>query len=277
MAAEEAVARIALKYVGGDADENLIDLLSLGQSLQGAARILRSSGHFALTHQYERQVSLLQVRVLATPAVPGSYDLMNLVMPIGSVLPFMADPAMKLVPEVAKYVVSRVLGKLRGKPHMHVLLDKVLEENAATRRDAFDLARHALDKMAEASRPAVKQMAAPIGVTCETVQLSGPTDEPVIIDQADKDALEDEDDTIKPEDTFRVYLSEVDMKSASCKLSLDQANPLNDRFTANISDVSIKKPDNEYTASMGKWITVRARAIYRADQLHRLIIESVVK
>jgi hypothetical protein len=56
---------IVLKYEGLEADHNQIDLGQLGQSIQGAARLLASAGTLVETGQYVKKAPAMSVRVVA--------------------------------------------------------------------------------------------------------------------------------------------------------------------------------------------------------------------
>ena len=57
----------SIRFEGGDANAHQIDLNQLGASLQGFARVLAVSAHFAQTGKYNKQFDALSVKVVADP------------------------------------------------------------------------------------------------------------------------------------------------------------------------------------------------------------------
>jgi len=64
----DSVATIQIRYDGIDAEGHQIQLHLLGESMQGIARILAVSGHFAATGQYAKQLQAL-------PEFPKNYPI----------------------------------------------------------------------------------------------------------------------------------------------------------------------------------------------------------
>jgi hypothetical protein len=56
---------ITIRFDGLDAEDHEIDLFTLGESLQGLARIAGTVGHFAATQEYSRYFRSHELKVLA--------------------------------------------------------------------------------------------------------------------------------------------------------------------------------------------------------------------
>jgi hypothetical protein len=56
---------VVIRYDGMDADGHVIDLGLLGQSIQGASKLLGSAGSIVLTGQFAKKTKSMSVRVLA--------------------------------------------------------------------------------------------------------------------------------------------------------------------------------------------------------------------
>ena len=61
---------IVLRYDGLEAERHVIELGSLGQSIQGASRLLGSAGSIVVTGQFAKQTNALAVPVLAGSLKP---------------------------------------------------------------------------------------------------------------------------------------------------------------------------------------------------------------
>jgi len=56
----DVIDTLSIRYEGNDANEHQIDLNALGESLQGLARILAVSAHFAQTGKYTQKPAPIQ-------------------------------------------------------------------------------------------------------------------------------------------------------------------------------------------------------------------------
>src|SRR5581483_4153263 len=90
--------RIVIRYDGLDAEQHTIDLNQLGQSIQGAAKLLGSAGNIVVTGHFAKQQPALAVRVLAGPAQANCYEFVAI---LASVSPA-AMPMLPVIGEAAK-------------------------------------------------------------------------------------------------------------------------------------------------------------------------------
>lgn len=243
---------IILKYEGLETDDHIIDLGQLGQSIQGASRLLGSAGSLVQTGEYVKKVPALSVRVVAGVPRAGSYELSAVlvsVLPAGApMLPFIADFAKTSATQAVTGIVNYAIAKLGGhKSEAEMALelaDKALTEMGQTSRAAIS----AIEKVALNQRPAIKLFVAPIGESCSTARIGEKINGAIAIDRPMRDAIESpEPIDIGPTGNYDILLSELDLKNKSCKFSIRDDDEPEHRTNGEITDPIILSPNNPYS------------------------------
>lgn len=216
---------IILKYEGLEADQNIIDLAQLGQSLQGAARLLASAGTIVETGQFVKKSPAMAVRVVTGPSQPGSYEIYAfiismtpIVMPMfPAIQDFAKTSATKAVTGIVNFAIAR-LGGRKSEAEMSIdLAAKALTEMGQTTRDAIG----AIERVALSHRPAIKLFVSPVGVSCATAQVGESANGAILVDRPTRDAIEGPEPVeIGETGRYDILLSELDLKNKSCKFSL---------------------------------------------------------
>jgi hypothetical protein len=266
---------IRICYDGLDASENKIELFQLGQSLQGASRLLGIAGNFAITGQYIKQTPALAVRVMASEPARGSYEIHAFLMSLAPILPYAPDIATK----VAEHIVTFILARLGGRPSeakmAMQLATTAIEEMGATTRAQTEVTSKALDIIAEQQRPAARHLVAPVGLSCGTMVVGSVRRGALVIDKAIRDAIDaPEELQVTDERQYRVRFSEMDLMKKSCKVTIDGDPDPHQRYSCEITDPVLAVANNAYSTAMAghHWIDVKAKAQLKNGEIDKLYI-----
>lgn len=210
---------IILHYDGLDTDRHQIDLAELGQSLQGAAKILGSAASVVVTGEYAK--TILPVRVFAGVPRAGSWDLPAIIMtvaPLGMpIFPVVADMGKKAASKAVTSIFSYVVSKLGSPKKSDVqaamdVAEKSLAEAGQTMRHAID----AVERIASHQHPAVRLFVSPIGDTCNSIRVGKTIDGAISVDQTMRAQIEQPEPVqIGNAAQFEILLSELDLKNHS--------------------------------------------------------------
>jgi hypothetical protein len=293
----EEFAQIALHYEGLDTDNNQIDLAQLGQSIQGAAKLLGMAGTLVITGNYDKRLDLLPTRVLAGVPRSGSYDLLTILAATGPFIapftPIITEVATAKLTEAVEAVVNFSIAKWTGKKQEtdrnYEIARAAMEEVGHTSR----MALAAMERVALASRPPLRDFAAPIGSSCHVAAIGEPRRGSIPLDQSLRRVIEGtypvaigaeipterlvaakaQPEEIGEEEEYTILLSELDLKSKTCKFSFRKDD--NRRVIGKITDPSLAP----YVDSMlsQRWITVLGRPLIKGGKINRLFISRVRK
>lgn len=270
---------IILKYEGLETDQNIIDLGQLGQSIQGAARLLGSAGSLVQTGQYVKKSPALSVRVVAGAPRSGSYELSALIVSVlptvSPLLPFIGDfaktSATKAVTGIANYAIARIGGRKKEAEMAFELAGKALTEMGLTSRTSIE----AIERVALGQRPAIKLFVSPIGESCATARIGEESNGAIAIDRSIRDAIEaPEPVEIGLTGNFEILLSELDLKNKSCKFFLRGDDDPDHRTNGEITDPTLLTPSNPYSAALDgqKWLAVVGKPQLKDGEIERLYI-----
>lgn len=244
---DDAVWSLSIRYEGRDADHHQIDLNQLGISLQGFARVLAVSAHFAQTGKYNKQFGALSVQVVAAPVQEHHcYEILAFIKDVAVSRELWSGFAGAVFSAVVAVVMSR------GRREEMKLLNDALQKSLAQNKAMQDRMMETIDKLVTALQPSAKQAHAPVGASVESISLRGPHDRvpSVVLDRATKALVSSAPDTtIDETKTYTGVISELDMISGTCRIALDDAAP-EDRIPAIITDPSVQRPNNPYVSAM---------------------------
>lgn len=268
---------ILIRFDGLDADEHEIDLGLLAESLKGLSRIIGVAGNFAATGHYVQHKDALDVRVVALPAEGHCFELWAAVKTL-SENPLISTVIGGLTVTLVTYIIAKAAGQREEMKQLRGALDTAIKE-LGHRDDALvSRLSQTIEKMADALRPSVKQAVAPIGKTARTLTIGDSEGGPrAVVGPAEKEAImQTEEAEVQPEANYDVRITELDMETGSCKLSLPD-DP-EERHKGVIIDPAFSVPNNAYALAMAarKEITVRAKAIIKNGELEKLFISDAV-
>lgn len=238
---------LSIRFEGGDADAHQIDLNQLGASLQGFARVLAVSAHFAQTGKYNKQYDALSVKVVADPVQEHHcYEISaTVVQQIFSSEVLWSGLGTAIFMGVIGYVFNR----RKGEEMKH--LSEALKQSLGIQADAQSKMLATIEKLADALQPSVKQALTPIGQSVESInirQQSG-TSKPIVLDRETKElASASKESTITESRQFIGVISELDMITGACKVALQQEPET--RIPSVITDPIGQLPGNPYALAM---------------------------
>jgi len=273
---------IIIRYDGLDADGHLIELGLLGQSIQGASRLLGSAGSIAITGQHAKQSQALSVRILAGQSQAHCWELpavIATILPAGApLLPIFKEAATsaatKAVTGITNYAIAKLGGRNKEAEMARDIAVKALEEMGHTLRTTVE----AMERVVLGQRSAIKLFVAPVRESCAIARIGDPLYGAVSIDVATREIIDaPEFAEIRETMDYEILISEFDFKNHSCKFSLrGQENP-NDRYVGEITDPVARTPHNAYSSALDnqRWLWVHAKAEIKDGEIEKLYISDL--
>jgi len=246
----------SIRYEGGDAEKHQIDLSQLGQSLQGMARVLAVSAHFAQTGKYNKQYDALSVKVLAVPTEKHNcFEVSAVVQSLANSKELWSGLGTAVFMGVVGYVFNR--RKEQELKHLSEALQSSMGHTAEMNARLLGT----IEKLADAMQPSVRQALSPIGQSVGSINIRGAgKQEPEIILDAQTKSLSavDKNTDITSTASYQGVISELDMLTGSCKVSL--SNDPDNRIACIITDPVCRQPDNAYAKAMSSLTTINFKA-----------------
>lgn len=286
------LAPIQIRYDGLDAQAHQIDMAMLGESLQGAARLIGVAAHIAATAEYTNRTPSMQFRVLTT--APESHCVI-----VAAVLhfavaasPLLFDmPPADLVEKIVNYILSSLGGHRQNDQALEVIGDAVQalrEANSNTKqlsldgigavRDVALAAIQAVREAAEDQRPAARHFAAPIGQSAAQATI-GDVKEAFVVDAAARERIDFEpEQDIQEQQSFTVKLSELDQVTGTGKAEV-QGLDEGKRYPCVIADPVVHSAQSPYSNAFNEqtWLRVSAKPHVQNGQIQKLTILDTVK
>ena len=276
------ISPIVISYKGADADQNVIELGQLGQSMQGAAKLLGAAANVAVTGHYAKKSPTFAVRVMTGVPRAGSVDFVALFATaapvVAPLLPTIGDVAKdagkRAVEAIVNYAIATFARRDDKITDARAIAEAALREMGQTSRAAIE----AVERVALNNGPAVRLFVSPIGQSCETAQIGSPENGAVAVDAQMRTAIEANDPyEIGAEGLFEIRITELDLKNRSCKFQLREDEDQEQRYSGEITDPVIMVPHNPYSSAMDsqRWVTVRGKPQLRDGELEKLYISNV--
>lgn len=252
---------LSIRYEGGDAEGHAIDLSQLGQSLQGMARVLAVSAHFAQTGKYNKQYDTLSVKVVAKPVEDHHcYEVSAAVLKVVSSTELWSGLGTALFMAVVGYVFNR--RKEEELKH----LSAALQQSIGQQGEAQTRLLATIEKLADALQPAVRQALTPVGQSVASINIrpEGHSEASVTLDAVTKAlSTSSKENAITDSRLFSGVISELDMLSGACKVALD-SEP-DSRVASIITDPVVTRPRNPYALAMSELRSVKLTAKAEVD------------
>lgn len=249
MQATTELEPISIRYEGGDAERHEIDLNQLGASLQGFARVLAVCAHLAHTGRYNKQFDALSVQVLAAPAPEHHcYEILANIKDIALSKELWSGFAGVTTTLLVQYVFSK-----RSEEEMKHL-SEALKQSMGQNASMVDRLLGTVERMADALQPAARNAMAPIGESCKSIGIyNGHATSPSVkLDEESKARLSSRNaNSIEPARTYLAKITEMDMETGACRVSLDDETG-SARIPATITDPVARVPENAYVTSLAQ-------------------------
>lgn len=257
---------VPLRYDGLDAEQHELRLDALGDSIKGAARILSVVGNFAVTSRHVHQSQMMDVRVVAREPRANCFT-------IEAVLQFAQQH--QLLQGFATITVTSLFAWIIAKSSNNKVEMKLLSENLSRAIDGLAQGNvdqkaqllAVVDKMADALKPATRQLVAPIGRSCRQLSVGGVA----VIDEATAEAIRgDANVEVDEERDYTVLITELDLEKMTAKVRLSQDSE--HRIRAVITDPDI----GPYALAFAEQrsLDVRAKAILREGHVRALYVSN---
>lgn len=281
------LAPISLTYRGLDADEHQIDLVQVGQSLQGVGRIYNSVAHFYFHGQIPARRTNLLIRTYTGHAEPGCVTFVLLMSTIAGYLPAYSEIIRQFADEAISKLLEAVFARrtrndaamekaLEAIQHMHdknvSLVEAVLNDRRVTENRLFEL----VDKLVDSTSPAMSNMSAPVGQTCSSITHFNGTPRQIIVDEVTADVMRSREELeVGNQAEFIATILGVDMATGACHIKLENGQEKRGKIT----DPALRQAHNVYTSALDSQRVVRlvAKPVLKNGEISRLYISDATK
>ena len=267
------IALVALRYDGRDAANHEIDLFSLGESLQGMARVIAVLGNFAVTGNDAKQLSALDVRVVAREPRANCYTI-EAALQFAQQQQLLSGGVSAAVGAFIAFAFNRAANRRDEMDRLHASLNQCIEALAGNNAQVVERMATMLETIVDSLKPAMRQAVEPVGRSCTSMTVANT----VIIDEAAATEIRrDEPEQVDEERAYSIRITELDLENKTAKVRLD-IDESDRRLRAVISDPMLGVASNEYLLSFMNQqpLSVRAKAVLRAGEIVQLHISTVL-
>lgn len=274
---DDATEGLMFRFDGQEADEHKLELYSLGESMQGLARIASVSAHFAATQKYSRYFVTHSFRIYAEEPRANCFTI-SAVWEFVKQHQILSGAFGALAAILVNWVLTSNASKVEEMKLLKDSLDKVIRELG--NRDQATIAGliSTVEKMAAELRNAARLAVSPIGSTANLLTVSARNgDFRQSYNLADAEAIRQPGpNELTGLETVVVRLSELDSLRGTCKVHL-RGLPEDHRIAAEILDPVREVPNNAYALALasGNEIAVKAKLQLKNDEIVRLYISDV--
>jgi len=264
---------VVIRFDGKDADRHELDLLALGVSMQGIAKIASSTGTFAITHRHSRQLRKQVVRVAAREPRANCFS-MDVVWNFVQQHQILSGSFGAVVAALMPVIYMSATKRKDETSAANSALVQLLREQVTRDRVVIDQLMNTVDRLTNDLRPAVRQTLEPLGVSCRTMTIKV-SESTMTFDEADKAASHlSPNDEITDVQDFSVLFTELDVERSTGKAYVADFHPLSRRIPTVIMDSSIQTQHNLYVSALSssRTIEVKGRALLRNNRLVRLFV-----
>ena len=267
--------KITIRFDGLDAEEHEIDLFTLGESMQGIARIAGTVGHLVATQEYSRYFRSHELKVLAKEPRQNCFSI-DVVFEFIRQHQILSGTFPAALTGLIAWLLHRATKKETPGTDLSSKLLETLRELAGQNAEQTARLHDIMDRMVVDLRPALKQTFAPVGISCRTLTIITPQRADTF-NETDKAALLlPINDEITDLQDWVVLITELDLERGTCKARL-LSDPEEKRINAVITDPVLKQLNNPYSLAMaaGEPLPVRAKAHIQDGSIKRLYISDV--
>ncbi|WP_286828617.1 MULTISPECIES: hypothetical protein [Kordiimonas] len=269
--------QILIKYDGYDADQHEIDLRLLGKSISGFERIV-TSGLVLFEHgRWIRKKEQLPILLRAKQPQQGSFELPVYFGHLGGVLPLLHQALADKVHEVAWEWLSWVMASLADKkkeadPHFEGLMAlhrEMADRHERSEREHREFLQQTLDK----SLAFAKDVVAPVGHSCKSIDFGTGQRFHKKVDIPDADKIRSKKDT-KLDDEKEYKLRIDGLVIHNHRLQVELAHEPGHYIPAEVRDPVYDSLPNPYMEAINDQdvIRVKARAELKFGEISRLYI-----
>jgi len=279
-----ADSQILIKFEGKDADQHIVNMRLLGQSLQGFDRIISDGLIIISEKRAPKRGERSPIAVKAKAPIEGSQDIIAFLQEHAGLLPLgwqvLTDGASNFVWHWVSFVLKYFGGRKEDADrHLEAIL-AIIKEQSAERQQSEErwLAHEAvwrdrifdhLDKLAFPAAQAV----APVGRSVRTAGFSAGTAPLTEVDEPMADAIRSKGE-LEVGDLQEMTLQTDGFIHHSRKLNVEHPNEPGTYIHADVKDPLFEAVPNVYTdaANRKATIVVQAKPAFRAGRLERIYI-----
>ncbi|HBO1919621.1 TPA: hypothetical protein ACVGMK_000015 [Pseudomonas aeruginosa] len=122
------VEQIKIRYEGGDADRHELDMLELGESLQGFARLYSTVANFVETGVYSKQWKALEIRAYATEPKAKCFE-MGMLLSWASQTQVLSGLAAAIIGPIIAYILMKLSNQKDEMKHLREILENQLRSD----------------------------------------------------------------------------------------------------------------------------------------------------
>lgn len=285
------LSEMGLKFEGLDADRHILETVQLSTSLEGNARLYRLVAHYCYYGEVIRTRAHSDLNCFATPSKKGSFE-ETLVILTGTAhqIPAFADAYKTALDWLIAKVMGYIKDRLSGQGNVNELAE-IIKKQAEHDADLQTLLANGLikshDKLAdlheqlintlpalvESATPSMRKALRPIGKSCSQLTQFADQQTPVVITEAEALAIRSDDElTVGQPDIYNIIrFHSLSLDTGACRIELEGVEGL---VSGKVVDIAVKQPGNVYSNALHlhESIRVRARAVYKTDDIHQLFI-----
>lgn len=266
-----------ITYDGNDADRHEIDLSELSKSLEGLSKILSITANFVITGHYTTVSSAHQVKVFASEPKAKCYQFLVDVQALAQ-HPLFSGFGGALIMLIVNYAISKHSGRSEEMKMLKAALSEAIQELGKRDEETISKLLSTIDKMTDNFAAPLRNTVAPVGNSCETLEIGEKGRHTIPINAEMKAAILEEIEEITSEQTYYAVITELDLENQTCKLRFCNENGEiakdSNRVKGQITDPTIMTSENHYIVSMvsAKPIQIKAKAALKNGQIQKLFI-----
>ena len=269
-----ALEPLTIRYDGLDADNHVMEITDLAESLRGLGRIIGIAATFAATEKFAQHADARPVKVVVGPPRDNCLIFEAAFFWVEQ-HPLIVGTASALTATLVAYIFKYFAGRADEMKHLRAVTEEAIRQLGSKDEKVVSRLLDTVDRMAEVLRPAVRSAVKPIGRTASTLSIGSPSmpDPIAVIDKAQRDAIDAEaPPEVGDEQLVEVLFVEMNLDTKACRLTLTSAPE--ERIAGEITDPELLVPNNAYvTAFAGQVpLIVRAKPTCRDGAIERWYI-----
>lgn len=278
-----------VRYEGGDAELHCIDMMALGESLQGFAKIYSVISHYAMTGQYAKRAQALTTKTYARETAAKCFSITGIISAASQ-----ANMFHGFIGTFITAIMTYVMGKRSagGKDEAMKHLKEILEQQNGHDEKMLSRMMDSIDRLSDNLSPSIRKAVAPIGESCRYIDIYADGTKQQSLNAEDKAVLMSEEEyEITDEKEYIISITEMDSINLKCKIHLlgdedseissftSMPDTLPPRINAEITDPSARIANNQYARAFSerKYIKVKAKAFMKKGEIHRFFISNSIK
>ena len=264
-----------ITYRGYFADDHVLDAYSLGQSLQGYARISQSIFHLLISREIPSPQKLRSspYRLFARAPEKNGLEITFTLVPTEA-LQLVLPVAVPLLPEIKftipimwRYILNTLSGRgAMAQEDMKKMMDFLSRVEDHRHEELMALLPHRAGELAWKNKAAARQLVAPVGDSCKEERLwpSLPEVEYVIDEPTAEVLRRPEDLKLGEPIQMKVVITQINIETGTATVRDVETG---EKFKARITDPALEKPHNIYTTALDfhKPIIIEAKPVFTTD------------